>query len=123
MLVSSIVSLGQTGKDTVACYNAEELRKIAKGLIEKNQCLENYDLSLKEIDILNQIVDLQLKTIDTKDLIIYEKDVQISNRDSLLIRERKNLELEKKKHRNTKIKFSILTGLITGLSIWYVTTQ
>ncbi len=114
-----IPSLGQTG-DTVQCYNAEELRLIANGLIDGRTCMQEYDLSLIEISILNNIIEKQTIVIENCDSII-------NNQNQLLLVKEQNIEKlksenkkEKRKHTWTKIKYAITSTVLGAGMIYFI---
>ena len=86
--------LGQTGNyltknDTVKCYNAPELRKIAAGLIRYRQC----DTLLKITE--DQVISYKT-VIDIKDIIIKNDSTIIAKQKQQLV----DMYLEKSKYKS-----------------------
>lgn len=118
MLTLSISSYAQTGpSDSVKCYNASELRKIAITFVKKQECdtllkITNKQLRLKMEIIADQDAQLVLlkKESSIKEGIIANKEAQITGlKDSLHKSERKNKWL--------KVGLIALGGLTTFLII------
>jgi hypothetical protein len=116
-IVTSVLS-GQT-LDTIKCYNAEELRRIAKGLIEKNQ----YDSLLEITTLENQSL---YDVIYVKDIILYNTDsiLKIQNLKLSELEYRYNIILSDKKKVDKKNNY-LVVGLLVSLfaNIAFFTTR
>jgi len=116
-IVTSVLS-GQT-LDTIKCYNAEELRRIAKGLIEKNQ----YDSLLEITTLENQSL---YNVIYVKDIILYNTDsiIKIQNLKLSELENRYNIILSDKKKVDKKNNY-LVVGLLVSLfaNIAFFTTR
>jgi hypothetical protein len=119
MLTNLIPSLGQIG-DTIKCYNAEELRHIATALISGKQCREEYQLSLVEISILNNIIDKQTIVIENCDSIIKDQKQLILNRENQIDDLKGQVKKEKRKHTWTKVKYAITSTLLAAGMIYFI---
>lgn len=64
------VLYGQTGSDTLTCYNNTELKLIAKKVIRANECDTLLLLSQAELTLKDSIISSLNQTIDVKDSII-----------------------------------------------------
>lgn len=120
ILINSILLLGQTGNDTIKCYNASELRLIASGLIKGKECQSNLTLCEKEVDIQNNIITNQILIIENDSLIIATKDEEIESKTIQLGLLDAELAKEKRKHKWTKIKYGITTTVLLAFSIWFM---
>ena len=112
--------LGQTGNDTIKCYNASELRLIASGLIKGKECQNNMVLCEKEVQILNNIIEIQSTIISNDSSIIASKDAQLMQCESKVKGLTKDLKVETRKHKWTKIKYGITTTLFIAFTTWLV---
>ncbi len=120
ILISSIHLSGQTGNDTIKCYNASELRLIASGLIKGKECQSNLTLCEKEVEIQDNIIVSQLIIIENDSIIIETKNEELEHK-SILIKELEyEIKKEKRKHKWTKIKYGITTTVLLAFSTWFM---
>ena len=112
--------LGQTGNDTIKCYNASELRLIASGLVKGKECQNNMVLCEKEVQILNNVIEIQSVIISNDSLIIESKDEQLRQSESKIKGLTNDLKIETRKHKWTKIKYGITTTLFIAFTTWLV---
>jgi len=104
------IGINQIG-DTILCYTTEEARKIAKKLINANQCTLILDASNKEIRLLdNQILHLNTKLLNM-DSLHYNQNKIIKLNDYYI----KTLEKSLKKER-IKVKALKVTTFIASIA-------
>ena len=71
LLTMSLTALyGQTGNDTLTCYNNIELKLIANKVLRANECDTLLILSNRELLLKDSIIVTLNNVIDTKDSII-----------------------------------------------------
>lgn len=111
MLMSWTPSLGQTGSDTVKCYNLSELKQIATGMVEYRSCV-------KQLDYANQMILNRGFDIDIKNVQIENLNKQISLRDKIIdIKDKEVVDLSKQikvleiRNRNLGRGFNIMVGI------------
>ena len=120
ILCSWTLSYAQTGKDTIRCYNAIELRQIATGLINGRECKEQLNLCEDQVEILREISDKQHLQIVNKDSIISMQEDQIIMIDSYNKELQKQLAEESKKHKRTKTKCNIITFILLTATGYFI---
>ena len=120
ILCSWTLSYAQTGKDTIRCYNAVELRQIATGLINGRECREQLNLCEDEVDILREITDKQYLQIVNKDSIISIQEDQITMVKSYNQELQEKLEVESKKLKRTKTKYNIITFILLTATGYFI---
>lgn len=104
------IGINQSG-DTIVCYTTEEARKIAKKLINANQCTLILEASNKEIKLLdNQISYLNIQLINM-DSLSHNQNKIITSNDFYI----KTLEKSLKKER-IKVKALKFTTLVTTVA-------
>lgn len=128
MLLVTTVCSGQvlvSGADTIACYNKQELRVIAKAVLKGKECdtlrtICEHQLSLKDSTIIEQsiIINDQRKIIANLNEIVWIKDNQIKN----LVAENKDLHRQIKRQKVYKWVAIIGGGALSGyLGFKYLT--
>lgn len=120
ILCSWTLSYAQTGKDTIRCYNAVELRQIATGLINGRECKEQLNLCEDQVEILREISDKQHLQIVNKDSIISMQEDQITMVKSYNKELQEKLEVESKKYRRTKTKYNIITFILLASTGYFL---
>lgn len=114
MLQNSILLSGQIG-DTIKCYNADELRKIAHGLVKRRECDTILTTAYNQISSLHTVISLKDSIILNKDNAITIKDNQgIILKDRISVLEDQNQKL--KKSRVVIVGVALLT-IILGFSL------
>jgi len=110
-------SLGQT-TDSTACYNRQELQKIATKLVKYKECDSLYKLQEKQLIIKDSVILKQTEIITIKDTIINNyksisniKDIKINNLEE-------SLSNEEKRHKTTKI--GLLGSIIIFVSYIFI---
>ena len=120
ILISWTLSFAQTGRDTIKCYNADELRLIATGLVKGKQCQSELSLCEKEVEIQNNIIASQLLIIENDSIIIEAKDTEIESKSAIISKLDSDLAKEKRKHKWTKVKYGITTTVLLAFSVWFM---
>lgn len=120
ILCSWTLSYAQTGKDTIRCYNAVELRQIATGLLNGRECKEQLNLCEDQVDILKEITDKQYFLILNKDSIISMQEDQITMIKSYNKELQEELVAEKKKLTRTKVKYNIITFILLAATGYFI---
>lgn len=97
--------------DTIKCYNAEELRRIAKGLIERKECDSLLIITEKETQDLYDVIHV-------KDIIIYNTDsiVKIQNLKISDLENKYNGALSDKDKANKKSDYLLLALIVSLLA-------
>jgi len=83
--MSSTVLLGQTS-DSVKCFTAPELRKIATSITEKNECKELLEISNKRLEVQDSLIGNYREQIAVfkaiaplKDTTVIMQEIKINN--------------------------------------------
>jgi hypothetical protein len=92
MLLTSnwIVLYAQTG-DTLTCYTNNELKHIAKSVINNKECNLLLQITESQIKVKDSIINTQSKSIVLRDSTIMYKDSIIDKTNSIIIKNDKHI--------------------------------
>lgn len=119
-LLSWIPLLGQTGNDTIQCYNQEELRQIASALINRTECHEELSLCEEQVNGLETIVSNQDAIISNKQDIIDSQQLVIETKKAQITVLEEQKATEQRKHFWTKIKYGFTSAILAVGVVYFI---